>query len=136
MEYVVFTVLVWTVALFHRREHRNLRQELQALPAHSLTETTPAISGYDWRVTAVDAGSVTLKRAFQPIGRAGILRYALPVLFLAVMMIVLQSFIMAGAYLAALALRWFVLEIKITRPPQQPAYTATLYGRPLFGETL
>lgn len=136
MEYVVFTVLVWTVALFHRREHRGLQQELQTLPREALTETTPAIAGHDWRVTAVDAGSVTMKRAFQPVGRAGILRYALPVVFLAVMMIVLQSFIMAAAYLAALMLRWFVLEIKITRPPEQAAYTALLYGRQLFGETL
>jgi hypothetical protein len=136
MEYVVFTVLIWTAALFHRREHRALRQELRALPHDALTEITPALAGHDWRITALDAKSATLKRAFQPIGRAGVLRYALPVVFLAVMMIVLQSYIMAAVYLTALTLRWFVLEIKLTRPPEQPAYTAFLYGRPLFGETL
>jgi len=135
MEYVVFTILIWTMALFHRQEHRTLRAELQSLPRSTLTEKTE-IAGHDWRVTAIEAEHIILKRAFQPIGRAGILRYALPVLFLAVMMIVLQSIALTCAYLAALVLRWFVLEIKLTRTPEPLAYAATLYGRQLFGEAL
>lgn len=108
-------IVIWGVALFHRQEHRALPIELSKIDLAATHETNKMIEGHDWRVVAETSQRLILKRAFEPIGRAGKLRYALPVIALAVMMIWLQSFSTTVIYLGLLYLRWFVLRIEIEK---------------------
>lgn len=115
MLFAVFIIVIWGVALFHRREHRRLPAELAAIDLQAAPAAGMRIEGHDWRVIADTPEKIVLKRAFEPAGMDGKLRYAVPVAALAVMMIWLQSIPLTAFYLGFLYLRWFVLRIEIKK---------------------
>jgi len=115
MLFAVFMIVIWGLALFHRAEHRGLPAELAAIHPQAAPDAGARIAGTDWRVTAHTPSRLTVKRAFEPVGRAGKLRYAVPVLAVAIMMIWLQSAALTAFYLGFLYLRWFALRIEIEK---------------------
>lgn len=135
MIFVVFILLLWAAALFHRAEHRALPQELRALDKPQSWTVGAQIPGHDFRLVAQKNDSFVLKRAFHPQGYRGVLRYALPVLFLAVMMIILQSIPMTLAYFVFLYLRWFATET-VLYPAPDKRFEVTLWHKRIYEETL
>lgn len=115
MLFVVFMIVVWTAALFHRREHRRLPDELAKIDTRAAYETGQKIDGHDWRVIADTKDRLVMKRAFEPVGMEGKLRYTLPVVLLAVMMIWLQSIPATVFYMVFLCIRWFALRVEIEK---------------------
>lgn len=108
-------IVLWGMALFHRDEHRRLPAELARIDRAAPHATGKVISGHDWRVVGETPQRLVLKRAFEPHGPMGKLRYALPIAALAVMMIWLQSIPTTVIYLLFLYLRWFVLRVEIEK---------------------
>lgn len=135
MIFVVFLLLIWSAALFHRAEHRQLPQELRRLDSTQGWVTGARIAGHDWRLMAEKDDGFVLKRAFHPEGISGVLRYALPILFLAVMMIVLQNIPLTLGYLAFLYLRWFAVEI-IFYPAPDSRFHVVLWDRTIYKDVL
>lgn len=135
MIFVVFILLLWAAALFHRAEHRALPRELRGLGKAENWVIGAQIPEHDFRLVAQRNGSFVLKRAFHPQGYRGVLRYALPVLFLAMMMIILQSIPVTLAYFVFLCLRWFATEI-VLYPAPDNRFEVTLRHRKIYGETL
>jgi len=115
MLFVVFMIVIWGIALFHRAEHRALPAELAAITPQDAPPAGQRIAGTDWRVVAQTPQRLVIKRAFEPVGRAGKWRYAVPVLALVVMMVWLQSAVLTVCYLGFLYLRWFVLRIEMEK---------------------
>lgn len=120
MMFFVFMLLVYAMAFFHRFEHRAMIEDLRALlPLLPLGADIPP--PHDWRQSGGTPDTPRLLRAFRPANGRARLRYALPVLFAAVMMIVLQTYVFAACYIAACAVKWFLLKPELTRSTQDAA---------------
>ena len=132
MQFVVFIILLFSVCQFHRREHQRLEVELRTLLQTASNGTLPADT--DWQVMRFEQNILHLRRAFMLKSTFDRLRYFLPILFLAVMLIILQSWIMAAIYAAILCVKWFVTRIRldITRG----RYDVIIFSKALFGEQL
>jgi hypothetical protein len=115
MLFAVFMIILWGLALFHRHEHRQLPAALASIDRNGIYTIGSKIDGQDWRVIADTPDKLVIKRAFEPVGTAGKLRYAIPVFALALMMILLQSIPTTILYLGFLYLRWFILRIEIEK---------------------
>lgn len=114
MNFIVFMLLVYLLGLFHRFEHRTMIRDLTRLaPLLPLQNGVPA--GHDWRQTGGGADAPQLKRGFDVPDRAALLRYALPIVFAAAMMLALQGFTMAGVYILLCTAKWFGLGVTLTR---------------------
>lgn len=127
--------VIWGMALFHRQEHRRLPAELARLDLNAAHETGKAIEDHDWRVIEDTPARLVIKRAFEPAGTEGKLRYALPVAVLAVMMIWLQSIPATLGYLAFLYLRWFVLRIEIDKGAE-PVFHVLLGAHQIYEDKI
>lgn len=113
MNFIVFILLIYLLALFHRFEHRAMIADLTRLSALlPLQGGVPA--GHDWRRTGGTHDAPRLKRGFDVPDKKAALRYALPVVFAAAMMIVLQDFMLAGIYTGLCAVKWFGLSVVLT----------------------
>lgn len=136
MGFVLFMALVYAAAVFHRFEHRLMQRELAALAARWPSGAALPPDA-DWRITGGTAERPQLRRAFRITGRAALWRYALPVVFTSMMMIVLQDFTLAGIYAAICAVKWFATDVRLTRGAAGSAGYAVHLGRlRLFGEAL
>lgn len=137
MDFIVFITLLFAISSFHRREHRLMEEELRQMQQH-LPATPVAgdrLEKRDWRITRTAGQKVYLKRAFEIDDAEGFYRYAVPVAILSATMIILGSWLMAGIYAAALAVKWFLIETVMPLDP--PArYEAELFGLRLFGTVL
>jgi hypothetical protein len=131
MHFIVFMLLVYTLALFHRFEHRAMVADLSRLAA-DLPLRCGVPRGHDWRQTGGTEEAPQLKRGFELPDRTAVLRYALPVVFAAAMMIVLQDFTLAGGYVALCAAKWFGLSVTLTRG----AYAVSAGGITLLKDSL
>jgi hypothetical protein len=114
MVFIVFMLLVYALALFHRFEHRVMIRDLARL-AQALPLQGSVPEGHDWRQTGGTAAAPQLKRGFEVPDRTALLRYALPVVFAAAIMIALQDFTMAGVYILLCTAKWFALGVVLTR---------------------
>lgn len=132
MQFVVFIILLFAVCHFHRREHQRLAPELRTLL--QTTSNGGLQTDADWQVIQTDGNILYLRRAFMLKSRFDQLRYFLPVAFLAVMLIVLQSWVMAGLYAAIVCIKWFVTSIRLDIKRER--YDVTIFSTALFGEQL
>lgn len=142
MEFVIFIALLFSVSLFHRREHqkfieglRGLQREL-ASPTPVQEEIKKALKPHDWRLVDLKTGKAWMRRAFDPKGREAVARYAVPVVLLAAMPLLLQAWKMAAVYFAVLLVKWFATVTVLDLNPLHPYYDVRLPGFRLFGETL
>ncbi|MEZ0260286.1 MAG: hypothetical protein ACAH80_04710 [Alphaproteobacteria bacterium] len=142
MKYPFFLFLIWTIALFHVWEHRRFIEELRRLQRvladfNPVREATAEkLKGHDWRIVSLDGTKLGLRRAFMVKDAFSAARYAMPVLFVALSLLVLESWSMAGAYLAGVIIKWFVTKTVLELSPANPRYDVRLLGVPLFGEPL
>lgn len=135
MDFMVFLSLVYALAVFHRFEHRVMIKDLAQL-ASFLPLQNGVPQGHDWRQTGGNAENPMLKRAFHISGKNDVLRYAVPVLGAAVMLIFLQSFIFAGAYVLFCLVKWFgtAAQIQAATPQHASGYQIRLGQTVLFRE--
>lgn len=142
MEFVIFIALLFSVSLFHRREHQHFIAGLRALqrelasPAPVQDEVKKALKAHDWRLIDLKTGKAWLRRAFDPKGGEAVARYAVPVALLAAMPLLLQAWKMAAVYFAVLVIKWFATVTVLDLSPHHPHYDVRLAGFRLFGETL
>lgn len=137
MMFVVFIALIYAIGFFHRFEHREMIRDLRALlPLLPLGADMPP--PHDWRRTGGTAERPQLKRAFNPATARAATRYALPVLFTVVLIIVLQAYIFATAYAAVCMVKWFYLHAELTRQPQtgKGSYALLIGNWQILGEDL
>ncbi|MDP2204749.1 MAG: hypothetical protein Q8K65_00415 [Alphaproteobacteria bacterium] len=114
MNFLIFILLVYFLALFHRFEHRVMIRDLARL-AGCLPLEDGVPEGHDWRQTGGTKEAPQLKRGFDIPDKTAVLRYALPIVFAAAMMIALQDFTMAGVYILLCTAKWFALGVTLTR---------------------
>ncbi len=108
MIFIVFTIMLWLIALFHIWDHRRFEQDLAAL----------AEGKRDWRAVALPAGVSTgeaYRRALMIHSRADFTRYAVPVLFFVVLLLGVKSPVAAALYLAVIVIKWFVSKVVLYR---------------------
>jgi len=141
MMFFVFILLIYGMGLFHRFEHRAMIADLRALlPLVPMAGEPPA--PHDWRRCGGTDAKPLLKRAFNPRGAAAALRYAMPVLFAAVMLIVLQAYVFAACYIALCAVKWFAVSAELaprddnTKDSRKGRYTLRLGTWTLLGEDI
>lgn len=123
MTFFIFTALVWLLALFHLWDHRCFERDLRAL------EQGMPIERLDWRRVA---GGVALKRGFFIRRRDDYLRYAVPVVFFAVLLIGLRGWTLAMLYAAVIIVKWAAVSVTLA----DDKYTLWLAGRALFSARL
>lgn len=132
MQFVVFIILLFALCQFHRREHQRLAPELRGLLQTASNGALPAEA--DWQVIRTDGNILHLRRAFMLKSNFDRLRYFLPIAFLAVMLIALQSWMMAGIYAAIICIKWFVTSIRLDIKRER--YDVTIFSVAVFGEQL
>jgi len=142
MLYPIFLFLIWAIALFHVWEHRRYIEELRKLQ-RVLANFTPAretlaelLKCRDWRIVSLEGTKLGLRRAFNVKDGFSAARYAAPVVFVALSLLVLETWTMSGVYLAAIVVKWFVTKTVLELSPANPRYDVTLFGAALFGEPL
>lgn len=134
MMFILFIAVLFALALFHRWEHRVMIADLkQVLPL--LQAGTPLPVTQDWRVVAQDGRAWVLRRAFHVPDKTAALRYAMPVLLAAVMMIGLANIPLGLGYAVFCAVKWFGTDIRLEALPTA-AYRVELVGIKMFGEPL
>lgn len=134
MMFVLFIAVLFALGLFHRWEHRVMIADLkQVLPPLQTSGAVPAAQ--DWRIVSQDADTWVLRRAFHVPDKTAAMRYAVPVLLAAVMMIGLANIPLGLAYAAFCTVKWFAVDIHLQAAPL-PAYSVKLAGIKMFGEPL
>lgn len=132
MQFLFFFILVSSICLFHRREHRAFEYELKDI-LKDLRQGKMA-EGADWRIIRQDRGIFCLRRAFAVKNRKDALRYALPVILLCSLLVFLQSWKLFCFYLGVLMVKWFVTQTRIDTAKER--YDVTVAGVSLFGRNL
>ena len=134
MMFMLFIAVLFTLALFHRWEHRVMIADLKlALAALQTSGALPAAQ--DWRAVSQSGGTWILRRAFHVPDKTAALRYAVPVLLAAVMMIGLANIPLGIGYVFFCAVKWFGTDIELQTAPV-PGYGVKLAGIKMFGEPL
>lgn len=142
MLYPIFLFLIWSIALFHVWEHRRYIEELRKLQrvlagfSPVREELAEKLKGRDWRIVSLEGTKLGMRRAFAVKDGFSAGRYAAPVLFLTLSLLVLETWAMCGAYLAAVIVKWFMSKTVLDVSPANPRYDVTLFGFELFGEAL
>lgn len=126
MTFLLFTGFLWILAVFHVWEHRCYERDLR--------QYLSGRSDGDWRKCAGDEHHVMIRRAFRPAAGRDVLRYALPVLFLFVWLLVFRSWFPAGVYIAAMAIKWFAAQTWLDIAARR--YEVRVFGRSLFSAPL
>ena len=121
MKFIFFSGFLWIVAIFHLWDHRRFECDVASF-------MDGARDG-DWRVIA-ENGAVVVKRAFKITTRADIVRYAGPVVFLFVWLLVFRYWTPAVIYMLAVFTKWFLAQTYIDATARR--YTVSLFGRNLF----
>lgn len=118
--------------MFHQREHRLFETELKKIAVKLAAGEN--LDNEDWRIMGRDGGIYKLKRAFRIPGREDLIRYAVPVILAAIILILLQSWALGFAYILLLGVKWFatvtVIDVK------KSAYSVTLFGFRIFGQDI
>ena len=142
MQFFVFITLFFAISLFHRQEHLWFIAELRALQKKLAAATASeagvkeSLKGEDWRLVALAASQLSLRRAFHVGNAKAAARYATPILLLCITLLWLQSWVLAGGYAALLAVKWFASVTVLDIGPAAARYEVRLFGRKLFGESL
>ncbi len=126
MLFILFTVFLWILAGFHLWEHRRYE--------HDLRQYIDGQRGGDWRVCGEGVMGVALKRAFRVATRADMLRYAMPVIFLFVWLVVFRSWWPVALYVTVIVVKWFVAQTWVD--VAQRRYTLVLAGYRLLSGRL
>jgi hypothetical protein len=142
MLYPIFLFLIWAIALFHVWEHRRYIEELRKLQ-RVLANFSPVrdtlaeqLKGCDWRIASLEGTKLGLRRAFLVKDGFSAARYASPVLFVTLSLLVLETWAMSGVYLVLVIVKWFVTKTVLDISPANARYDVTLFGATLFGEPL
>lgn len=142
MLYPIFLFLIWAIALFHVWEHRRYIEELRKLQ-RVLADFSPAreklaeqLKGRDWRLVSLEGTKAGLRRAFMVKDSFSAARYAAPVMFITLSLLLLETWAMAGAYLAAVIVKWFLTKTVLDVSPANARYDVTLLDWEMFGEPL
>ena len=129
MIFVFFIVLLFAMSRFHLWEHRcYLRDIARAHQARGIEETD------DWREMEKDSGKLFLKRAFMIRDKKDALRYGLPVIFFAALLLVLQSWGLALFYAALLCVKWFALTTVVLL--EQDLFEIRVFGYRLLSDRI
>lgn len=110
MIFLVFTALLWLIALFHIWDHRRFERDLSRLTETVHLDTGGPRARSDWRPVPLPRGAesgVAFRRAFMIDTRYDALRYAVPVVFFVVLLLGLKAWFWAGFYLLAVVVKWF-----------------------------
>ena len=135
MLFVLFIAVLFALGLFHRWEHRVMIADLKGVLPLLQAGAEPLPATQDWRVVSQGSGTWVLRRAFHVPDKTAALRYAVPVLLAAVMMIGLGNIPMGIAYAVICTLKWFAADTEVKTAPLAE-YTVKLAGIKLFGEPL
>lgn len=142
MLYPLFLLMIWAIALFHVWEHRRFIEELRKLQ-RVLAGFAPAretlaeqLKDRDWRIVSLEGTKLGLRRAFNVKDGFSAARYAVPVLFMTLSLLVLEAWVMAGVYLISILIKWFLTVSVLDISPANPRYDVRLLGLKLFGEEL
>lgn len=142
MMYPLFLFSIWAIALFHVWEHRRYIEELRGLQrvvanfTPSRETLTEQLKGRDWRIVSLEATKLGLRRAFMVKGAFSAARYAAPVVFFVLCLLLLESWNMAAGYFFAIVIKWFLTVTVLDVSPANPRYDLRLFGVTLFGEPL
>jgi len=135
MTFIIFIAVVFALGFFHRWEHRVMIADLKQVLPLLKTGSTEIPVGQDWRIVSRTDRYWTLRRAFHVPDRAAAVRYAVPVLLAAVMMIGLANILLGMGYALFCAVKWFWVEINV-KTDTPAAYTVQCAGIKIFGEPL
>lgn len=123
MKFIFFSGFLWLLAIFHLWDHRRFERDIRLY-----------MNGQrdgDWRIVDGDDSSIFIvKRAFKISSRADIVRYATPVVFLFLWLVIFRFWSPACAYVLVIAIKWFVVETLIDTSAR--TYTLRLLGQSLF----
>lgn len=122
MKFIFFTAYLWILALFHIWEHRRFEADLRDYAAGK--------TDGDWRVCARSDSAVMLRRAFMIKTRNDVVRYAAPVVFLLVWLLLFHMWWLAFAYIAIMACKWFLGETWLENGGRR--YRFRLFNRDIF----
>lgn len=111
--------------MFHLWDHRRFEADLRRY--------MDGERGLDWREVGHN-GEVVLKRGFKITCRADIWRYATPVVFLFLWLVVFRYWTPAVMYVLLIMAKWFIAKTHVDIA--QRAYTITCFGKNLFGARL
>lgn len=135
MMFLIFIAVVFALGLFHRWEHRVMIADLKQVLPLLKTGAAEITAAQDWRLISQAEGYWTLRRAFHVPDRTAALRYAMPVLLAATMMIGLANIPMGIGYAVFCVTKWFGTDIQIKTAPLAE-YAVQCAGIKIFGEPL
>ncbi len=122
MLFILFTVFLWALAGFHVWEHRRFE--------HDLRQYINGQRDGDWRICDENSTGFVLKRAFKITTRADVARYAMPVIFLFVWLVVFRNWWPVAFYLTIIIVKWFVAQTWVDVAARR--YTLVLSGHRLL----
>ena len=125
MKFIFFSGFLWMMAIFHLWDHRRYEQDIRRY--------MDGVRDGDWRLIATGAQD-TVMRAFKISGRSDVIRYAGPVVFVFIWLVVFRYWAPAIIYMMVIGTKWFLVQTHIDA--DQRRYTAALFGRRLFSATL
>ena len=125
MKFIVFSVFIWLVAIFHLWDHRRYERDI--------ARYMDGARDGDWRQVGQGDGDI-VKRAFKITTRADIVRYATPVVFLLIWLLLFRAWTPAILYVAAVFAKWFIAQTHIDTAGRR--YSVYLLGYRMFGARL
>lgn len=128
---LIFYIGLCLLALFYRREHRLYEEELAAIAGSGMSKST--LLQLDWRVVGQKDGALSLQRGFYIRSREDLLRYSVPVVVFVVILLVLQGWATAFAYLALNLIKWFGTTTVLRKDGYVLFFAAVLGGGRIFG---
>lgn len=134
MAFFFFLLLLFALGVFHAREHRQFVEEMRrmTLPAPDPRQ----IDAADWVYKGAAKHGFFIRRALNPKTQADILRYTVPVVAFAVMVIFLAAWKTAFLYAAIHVFRWSAVTVEVYNDGNEACYRLISYGRRLFTEHL
>lgn len=125
MKFIFFSGFIWIVAIFHMWDHRRYERDI--------ARYMDGARDGDWRQVGSD-GDEIIKRAFKISTRADIARYAMPVVFFLVWLLVFRFWAPALIYAVIIFAKWFVAQTRVDIASRR--YSVYLLGYRVFGARL
>lgn len=127
MKFIVFSVFVWALALFHMWDHRRFEDDLTARANGDMSR--------DWReVSPRQDDTLYLRRAFHVTTRSDGIRYGAPVGFFFFWLMVFHNWLPALGYIALIAGKWLCVTTAVHLPSM--TYRVMLAGIVIFNGSL
>lgn len=130
MFFVAFLLIIWAIAVFHQKEHKAYIKEMRVIAENG------QIGNLDWRKIREDQQYLCLRRAFNIRNKSDLIRYGLPVIFFAAMLIVFGKWFLSFFYLAVIVVKWFATVTEVSYGANPHYYRLSLAGLPVWTEKL